>query len=95
MRKRTIENCAVSGIPLDLLDVAAVTRKAARRTKLVTLRHSWPENATDGRVWDGINGAISSGARALLAADQRLDSVQVWSHRSQFIVREIERADVE
>ncbi len=52
MGKSKIEDCAVSGLPLDGHDVARVGRNG----RVVTLRHVWPDN-TDARVWDGVRRA--------------------------------------
>lgn len=94
MKKRWIEDSAISGVKLDLQDVASIDRCLSRRVKTVKLRHSWPENATDGRVWDGISAALKRGARELMLADSRINVVQVWSHNAGWLVRDFSRDDV-
>lgn len=94
MNKNNIENCAISGIKLDLSDVATVSRSALRYggTKVVTLRHTYPENG-DGRIWDGVNAALHHGAKEIFAADVRVERVEVWSRGGGWQVSEIERED--
>lgn len=94
MKKRWIEDAAISGLKLTLRDVARVTPQPTRGVKVVTIRHAWPETRHDARVWAGIVDAIKRGARELMQADARIDTVQVWSHNKCWIVNEICRDDV-
>lgn len=94
MKKRWIEDAAISGLKLNLRDVARVTPKIKRGVKFVTIRHSWPETRHDARVWCGISTALRRGARELMESDARIDTVQVWSHNKGWIVRDFSRDDV-
>lgn len=46
---RDVYRAAISGLPLDLADVATVNAERG----VITLRHVWPEDV-DGRVWSAI-----------------------------------------
>lgn len=74
MKSREIINCAISGVRLDLSDVARVSHDR----RLITLRRAWPEHC-DSRVWDAIRNAYVSGTQKI--ANDTLRQVTVYDPR--------------
>lgn len=62
MRKRWVENAAISGLPLTGKDVA----RKVRGKGVLVLRHDWPDGA-DGRVLDAVRRAYMDLARETAA----------------------------
>lgn len=78
MHKRTIINRGLSGLTLDVSDVA----RTSRNGKVITLRHVWAED-TDARVWDAVHRAFMRGA--LMLAIRTGKAVEVYSAHGDLI----------